>query len=96
MMNTVYNIQIPEKCSIPAIYRATAVAAGKKPGKVHYDCRHIMVSKDIFDAYEAYMEAIGCKEAIGSEWMIYGPKVNEKLPEATVEIEDGFFTSGKS
>lgn len=91
-MNMVFTIDIPEDCSIIAIYNAAAVAAGKDPALVNkYDCRHILVSKDIFDTYEAYMQRTGQKDNIGACWLLFGPKVDESLPAASVKIKEGFF-----
>lgn len=91
-MNGTFKIAIPEDCSIVAIYNAAAVAAGKNPAFIYeYDCRHIRVSKDIFDAYETYMQRIGQEDNIGTCWLLVGPKVDEGLPAATVKIEEGFF-----
>lgn len=91
-MNGTFKIAIPENCSIIAIYNAAAVAAGKNPAFIYEcDCRHIRVSKDIFDAYEAYMQRAGQKDNIGAYWLLFGPKVDESLPAATVKIDEGFF-----
>ena len=90
-MNMVFTIAIPEDCSIIAIYNAAAVAAGKDPASHKYDCRHILVSKDIFDAYEAYMQRTGQKDNIGACWLLFGPKVDENRPAVSVKIKEGFF-----
>lgn len=95
-MNMVFTIAIPEDCSIIAIYNATAVAAGKDPALIKkYDCRHILVSKDIFDAYEAYMQRTGQRDSTGTYWLLFGPKVDDSLPASTVKIQEGFFSTIK-
>lgn len=94
-MSRAFTIVIPEECCISAIYDAAAVAAGKNPACVKYDCRRILVSKDIFDAYCTYMESVGLKDSIGAHWLLFGPKVGESLPASTVEIQEDFFTAIK-
>ena len=91
-MNMIFTIAIPEDCSIIAIYNAAAVAAGENPALIKkYDCRHILVSKDIFGTYEAYMQRAGQKDNIGAYWLLFGPKVDENLPAVSVKIKEGFF-----
>lgn len=94
-MSRAFTIAIPEECGISAIYDAAAVAAGKDSACIKYDCRRILVSKDIFDAYCTYMESVGQKDSIGTHWLLFGPKVRESLPTSTVEIQEGFFTAIK-
>lgn len=94
-MSRAFTIVIPEECCISAIYDAVAIAAGKTPACAKYDCRRILVSKDIFDTYCAYMESEGQKDSIGAHWLLFGPKVSESLPPSTVEIQEGFFTAIK-
>lgn len=92
-MGKTYIIDIPERCGICDIYDAAAVAVGKNTKGLGYDCRHIRVSKDIFDAFCAYMDSVGRSNSIGMDWLVYGPKVSDDLAKTTVEIEEGFFSA---
>ena len=59
-----------------------------------YDCKKIIVSKDVADQiFKYYKETdpTDSKEAMGTRWLIYGPKTDDTLPEGTVIIQDGFF-----
>lgn len=86
-------IEIPEKCSITAIYEAASVAAGIDPETVEsWDCRRILVSNEIFDAYEAYMKEQSRELSIGALWLAVGPKICDSLHDGEVEIQNGFFT----
>lgn len=88
-----YVIEIPEKCSITAIYTAASVVAGIDPETVEsWDCRRILVSNEIFDAYETYMKEQGQELSIGAQWLTVGPKICDSLHGGEVEIQNGFFT----
>lgn len=84
------SIQKPDDASIPGIYKAVAVAAGRSP-EGEFDCRYICVAQNIFEWYKDYMKSIGKEESIGMLWVFCGPKVKDTLPDDTVEYEDGFF-----
>lgn len=89
----IHAIDIPENCSITAIYEAASTAAGIDPEAVEsWDCRKILVSNEIFDAYEAYMKEQGRELSIGALWLAVGPKISDNLHDGEVEIQDGFFT----
>lgn len=93
-----YTISIPEDCDIPDIYVVATIAAGFNPKSVkNWDCRKILVSQDIFDAYQTYMGRIGKAESVSGMWLMYGPKICLDLGPCEVEIQDGFleFTDGK-
>lgn len=90
-MSGISVIEIPEKCSISAIYKAATVAAGFSADDVeNWDCTKIIVSADIYNAYKAYMVSEGQELSVGSMWLICGPKTSDKLHGGEVEIQDGF------
>lgn len=91
-MSKKYVIDIPEECSIPAIYKTASLAAGVNPDTVvNWDCTKILVSKEIFGAYQAYMKNEGQELSVGALWLTYGPKTSDRLRGGEVEIQDGFF-----
>lgn len=65
---------------------------------LRYNCTKINVSQDISDvielAYRTDAYITDWKLAFGTDWCCYGPKVDESLPGATVEVQDGFIVEG--
>ena len=69
------------------LYNKIADQLGYDCRKCEYDCREIEVSKDIEEKIRKKYED---PEEFGMVWLIYGPKMNENLPENTVAISGKF------
>lgn len=87
--------------SIPNLYYQIATLLGIDPETVKsYDCKKINVASNIADAVEQYYqdtyeEKLGndWKQKFGMEWVCFGPKAIETLPENTIEVDEGFITT---
>lgn len=81
-------------CSISKLYANIATKSGIDDNTVAtYDCTELEVSEEVFNLVRAYyMESEGSSaEDVGMMWLIFGPKVNNKLKDYEVEVFDGFF-----
>lgn len=65
---------------------------GKRANKnENYDCKKIEVSRDIADALIELLQREGHNpHQAALAILVYGPKLNENLPEQTVRVEPGF------
>lgn len=85
--------------SITDLYDIVAIKMGEDPDEVHgYDCTKINVAQNIFDdVYRWYQMNVkgdisDIKQKFGMEWLCYGPKVDDELPDNCVVIEDDFMS----
>ena len=81
-------------CSILGLYANIATASGIDDSTVTtYDCKELEVSEDVFNSVKAYYKEQEKLEGddFAMIWIIYGPKVNDKLKDYEVEVFDGFF-----
>ena len=81
-------------CSIRYLYANIANASGVDDSTVTtYDCKELEVSEDVYNQVKEYYQvAEGLdNDNIAMIWLIYGPKVNDKLKDYEVEVFDGFF-----
>lgn len=80
--------------TIPNLYDSIAIESGYTPDQIeNYDCTKLLVSSDIQEIIFEFMKSEGMSDfSIGTMWLIYGPKTDEKLIGMEVEVQDGFFT----
>lgn len=85
--------------SIMDLYEIVTMKMGEDPKMVkNYDCRKINVAQNIFDdIYEWYQinvkgDVYVIKQHFGMDWLMYGPKVDNELPDNCVVLEDGFMS----
>ena len=78
--------------TIVALYEKLATECGEAGDDVHFDCTKCEVSSNIADAIFAHYESLGViKEEVGMNWVCYGPKAIDTLPDNTCVVEEGFF-----
>lgn len=88
------NININGPMSIMDVYIRTSEAMGIDPDSIDgYDCTKILVAENIYKAVRDYYES-NCRtnfqEAFAMDWLCCGPKVEIKLDDDTVVVDDGF------
>ena len=78
--------------TIVDLYDLVAIKLGYNHNACTYDCRKIEVAPNFADAIEKFYEKnfSDYKFRFGMDWVCFGPKVNEDLPDDTIEVEDGF------
>jgi len=78
-------------CSIPQFYDKVGASLGYADAlqNIEYDSRKITIAKNIQDMwYELYKEED--RKVLTNVLLVYGPKVDENLPNNTVCVEPGF------
>lgn len=80
-----------KECSIPQFYDKVGASLGYADAShnIEYDSRKITIAKNIQDMwYELYKEED--REVLTGVLLLYGPEVDENLPNNTVCVEPGF------
>lgn len=80
---------------ITAIYKEAA----KSLGLDYDDCPgtfrsgEILVAKDVGEKALEISEKMYDKYSAGTAWLMYGPKIQEDLPDGTIAVSDKFYDS---
>lgn len=77
-------------CGICTLYDTIATKLGFDLESVRYDCRKILVSKEVADYIEEFCIKHAIEESFAMAWLAYGPKIDDTLKGTEIVIEEGF------
>ena len=85
--------------SIVDLYEIVTMKMGEDPEMVeNYDCGKISIARNIFaDIYKWYQmnvpgDVYAIKQQFGMDWLMYGPMVDDELPDNCITLEEGFIS----
>ena len=80
-------IAVSDKCSLTYLNDAVVRAIGKNPEKVSCDYSKLVVSRDIYNSFKAYIKSLGWDQSAAAEvWSEFGLSISESLTGGEVEI----------